>query len=135
GVLAAVLSVHARRALRGGGGLRRRRARRRALGVSLGRPGRPRSRGGRPARTRRQGCREARLRERIGKREAMDYKKPTDQEAKAKLTPAQYEVTQCSATEPPFRNEFWNHHEPGIYVDVVSGAALFASRHKIDSGP
>ena len=64
----------------------------------------------------------------------MDYKKPTDQEAKAKLTPAQYEVTQCSATEPPFRNEFWNHHEPGIYVDVVSGEPLFASTDKFDSG-
>src|SRR6267142_5983728 len=134
GVLEAVLSVHARRALRGGGGLRRRRSRRRALGVSLGRPGRPHPGGGRVARPRRQGCREARLRERIGKREAMDYNKPTDQEVKAKLTPAQYEVTQCSATEPPFRNEFWNHHEPGIYVDVVSGEALFASTDKFDSG-
>ena len=64
----------------------------------------------------------------------MDYKKPTDQEVKATLTPAQYEVTQCSATEPPFRNEFWNHHEPGIYVDVVSGEPLFASTDKFDSG-
>jgi methionine-R-sulfoxide reductase len=64
----------------------------------------------------------------------MDYKKPTDPEVKAKLTPAQYEVTQCSATEPPFRNEFWNHHEPGIYVDVVSGEPLFASTDKFDSG-
>jgi len=53
---------------------------------------------------------------------------------KAKLTPAQYEVTQCSATEPPFRNEFWNHHEPGIYVDIVSGEPLFASTDKFDSG-
>jgi len=64
----------------------------------------------------------------------MDYNKPTDQEVKATLTPAQYEVTQCSATEPPFRNEFWNHHEPGIYVDVVSGEPLFASTDKFDSG-
>ena len=64
----------------------------------------------------------------------MDYKKPTDQEAKAKLTPAQYEVTQCSATEPPFRNEFWDHHEPGIYVDVVSGEPLFSSLDKFESG-
>ena len=64
----------------------------------------------------------------------MTYKKPSDVEVKAKLTPAQYEVTQCSATEPPFRNEFWNHHEPGIYVDVVSGEALFASTDKFDSG-
>jgi len=64
----------------------------------------------------------------------MTYKKPSDVDVKAKLTPAQYEVTQCSATEPPFRNEFWNHHEPGIYVDVVSGEALFASTDKFDSG-
>ena len=64
----------------------------------------------------------------------MTYKKPSDADVKAKLTPAQYEVTQCSATEPPFRNEFWNHHDPGIYVDVVSGEALFASTDKFDSG-
>jgi methionine-R-sulfoxide reductase len=64
----------------------------------------------------------------------MTYKKPSDSEVKAKLTPAQYEVTQCSATEPPFRNAFWNHHEAGIYVDVVSGEPLFASTDKFDSG-
>lgn len=51
-----------------------------------------------------------------------------------KLSPLQYQVTQCSATEPPFRNEFWDHHEPGIYVDIVSGEPLFASLHKFDSG-
>ncbi|MBI2406769.1 MAG: peptide-methionine (R)-S-oxide reductase MsrB [Gemmatimonadetes bacterium] len=50
------------------------------------------------------------------------------------LTPLQYEVTQCSATEPPFRNEFWDHHEPGLYVDVASGEPLFASTDKFDSG-
>jgi len=64
----------------------------------------------------------------------MTYQKPTDGEMKAKLTPTQYEVTQCSATEPPFRNEFWDHHEPGIYVDVVSGEPLFCSTDKFDSG-
>ena len=64
----------------------------------------------------------------------MTYEKPSDAEVKAKLSPAQYEVTQCSATEPPFRNEFWNHHEPGIYVDVVTGEPLFASTDKFDSG-
>jgi methionine-R-sulfoxide reductase len=58
----------------------------------------------------------------------------TDQELRARLTPLQYDVTQCSATEPPFRNEFWNHHEPGIYVDVVSGEPLFSSLDKFDSG-
>ena len=64
----------------------------------------------------------------------MTEKRPTDAEIKAKLTPMQYDVTRCSATEPPFRNEFWNHHEPGIYVDVVSGEPLFASVDKFDSG-
>jgi methionine-R-sulfoxide reductase len=61
-------------------------------------------------------------------------KRPTDAELKTRLTPEQYNVTQCSATEPPFRNEFWNHHEPGIYVDVVSGEPLFSSTDKFDSG-
>jgi peptide methionine sulfoxide reductase msrA/msrB len=59
---------------------------------------------------------------------------PEKPELRAKLTPLQYEVTQCSATEPPFRNEFWNHHEAGIYVDIVSGEPLFASTDKFDSG-
>jgi methionine-R-sulfoxide reductase len=61
-------------------------------------------------------------------------KKPDDPALAAKLTPIQYQVTQCSATEPPFRNEFWDHHEPGIYVDVVTGEPLFASADKFDSG-
>ncbi len=60
--------------------------------------------------------------------------KPENPELRATLTPEQYEVTQCSATEPPFRNAFWNHKEPGLYVDVVSGEPLFASVHKFDSG-
>jgi methionine-R-sulfoxide reductase len=60
--------------------------------------------------------------------------RPSDADLKSKLNRVQYEVTQCSATEPPFRNEFWNHHEAGIYVDVVSGEALFASIDKFDSG-
>ncbi len=64
----------------------------------------------------------------------MSVKKPENSELKAKLTPQQYEVTQCSATEPPFQNEFWNHHEDGIYVDIVSGEPLFSSTDKFDSG-
>jgi methionine-R-sulfoxide reductase len=64
----------------------------------------------------------------------MPSQKPSDADLKAKLTPAQYQVTQCSATEPPFRNEFWNHHEPGIYVDLVTGEPLFSSTDKFDSG-
>jgi methionine-R-sulfoxide reductase len=57
-----------------------------------------------------------------------------DPEAVSQLTPQQYQVTQCSATEAPFRNEYWDNHEPGIYVDVVSGEPLFASVDKFDSG-
>ena len=60
--------------------------------------------------------------------------KRADPDLKKRLTPEQYNVTQCSATEPPFRNEFWNHHEAGIYVDVVTGEPLFSSLHKFDSG-
>lgn len=50
------------------------------------------------------------------------------------LTPEQFAVTQESATEPPFRNEFWNNHDDGIYVDIVSGEPLFSSTDKFDSG-
>ncbi|WP_210608663.1 peptide-methionine (S)-S-oxide reductase MsrA [Priestia flexa] len=57
-----------------------------------------------------------------------------DEELKKRLTPIQYEVTQNDATEPPFRNEFWNHTEEGIYVDIVSGEPLFSSRDKYDAG-
>jgi len=55
-------------------------------------------------------------------------------EAVAQLTPEQYQVTQQCGTEPPFRNEYWDNHEPGIYVDVVSGEPLFASVDKFESG-
>ena len=51
--------------------------------------------------------------------------KPTDKELKQKLTPEQYYVTQKCGTEPPFNNAYWNNHTPGIYVDVVTGEALF----------
>ena len=56
------------------------------------------------------------------------------EELKQRLTPMQYRVTQEAATEPPFQNEFWNRKEKGLYVDVVSGAALFSSEDKFDSG-
>ena len=62
------------------------------------------------------------------------FKKPSDEDLKKRLTPDQYQVTQHEATEPPFRNEFWDNHEPGIYVDVVSGEPLFSSTDKFDSG-
>jgi methionine-R-sulfoxide reductase len=63
-----------------------------------------------------------------------DYVKPSDDELKSKLSPEEYQVTQCSDTEPPFQNAFWNNHRPGIYVDVVSGEPLFSSLDKFDSG-
>ncbi|QNJ93217.1 peptide-methionine (R)-S-oxide reductase MsrB [Mycolicibacterium fluoranthenivorans] len=50
------------------------------------------------------------------------------------LTPEQYRVTQRDGTERPFTGEYWDNHEPGIYVDVVSGEPLFASTDKFDSG-
>lgn len=62
------------------------------------------------------------------------YMKPSDEELRNKLTPLQYDVTQNDATEPPFRNEYWNEKRPGIYVDVVSGEPLFSSSDKYDSG-
>ena len=63
-----------------------------------------------------------------------DFKKPSDAELKQKLTPIQYQVTQHEGTERPFQNAFWDNHEPGIYVDIVSGEPLFSSLDKFDSG-
>ena len=57
-----------------------------------------------------------------------------DPTAIAQLTPDQFAVTQNAATEPAFRNEFWDNHEDGIYVDIVSGEPLFSSTDKFDSG-
>jgi methionine-R-sulfoxide reductase len=55
-------------------------------------------------------------------------------ELKKKLTPLQYDVTCNAATEPPFRNAYWNNHAAGLYVDVIDGEPLFTSSHKFDSG-
>lgn len=63
-----------------------------------------------------------------------DFQKPSAEELKKKLTPLQYEVTQNAATEMAFRNDFWDNHKPGIYVDIVSGKPLFSSLDKFDSG-
>jgi len=63
-----------------------------------------------------------------------ESRKPSPADLKQKLTPMQYHVTQEAGTEPPFRNEFWNEHRDGIYVDVVSGKPLFTSKDKFDSG-
>jgi methionine-R-sulfoxide reductase len=65
---------------------------------------------------------------------AKKFVKPSDAELKKKLTPIQYAVTQHDATERPFNNPFHDNHEPGIYVDVVSGEPLFSSLDKYDSG-
>lgn len=63
-----------------------------------------------------------------------NFVKPSDDALKAMLTDIQYKVTQKNGTEPSFSNEYWDNHEAGIYVDVVSGEPLFSSTHKFDSG-
>lgn len=63
-----------------------------------------------------------------------NYLKPEKSEIKKKLTDLQYKVTQESGTEPPFRNEFWDYKEAGLYVDIVTGEPLFSSMDKFDSG-
>lgn len=63
-----------------------------------------------------------------------DFEKPDEAALRASLTELQFEVTQRDATERPFRNEYWDNHEDGIYVDIVSGEPLFSSKHKYDSG-
>ena len=62
------------------------------------------------------------------------FVKPSDSELRKKLTPLQYNVTQREDTETPYRNVYWDNHEPGIYVDIVSGEPLFSSLDKYDSG-
>lgn len=62
------------------------------------------------------------------------YVRPSEAELRARLTRLQFEVTQHAATEPSFDNAYWDNHDPGLYVDVVSGEPLFASVDKFDSG-
>jgi peptide methionine sulfoxide reductase msrA/msrB len=62
------------------------------------------------------------------------YAKPSSSDLRQRLTPLQFQVTQNDATEPPFRNEFWDNHEAGIYVDVATGEPLFSSLDKFESG-
>jgi peptide methionine sulfoxide reductase msrA/msrB len=66
--------------------------------------------------------------------EAEDYQKPSLNEIKKMLTAEQYAITQENATERPFENEYWDHDELGIYVDIVTGEPLFLSTDKFDSG-
>lgn len=58
----------------------------------------------------------------------------SEDDLRARLTPEQYHVTCNGGTEPPFDNEYWDHKEVGIYVDVISGVPLFSSEAKFDSG-
>ena len=63
-----------------------------------------------------------------------EYKRPSRDQLKKKLSPMQYRVTQDSATERPFKNKYWKSRNEGLYVDIVSGEPLFSSRHKFKSG-
>lgn len=63
-----------------------------------------------------------------------DYTRGSDKELKEKLSPMQFKVARENGTETPFNNEYWDNHQDGIYVDVVSGEPLFSSRDKFDSG-
>lgn len=63
-----------------------------------------------------------------------DLKKPDQAQLRKQLSPEQFAVTQQCGTEPPFRNAYWDNHQPGLYVDVVSGEPLFSSLDKFDSG-
>lgn len=62
------------------------------------------------------------------------FKKYSKEELKERLSNLQYKVTQENATERPFENEYWNHEEEGLYVDITSGEPLFTSRDKFNSG-
>jgi methionine-R-sulfoxide reductase len=66
--------------------------------------------------------------------DASAYRKPSEQELRAKLTPEQFHVTQKEGTERPFTNAYTDNKQPGIYVDIVSGEPLFSSLDKYDSG-
>lgn len=82
--------------------------------------------------------RDARLKE-LWKNKTLDlngdsFVKPSDEELKKILTPIQYKVTQKEGTEPAFNNEYWDNKKEGIYVDIVSGEALFSSIDKFISG-
>jgi peptide methionine sulfoxide reductase msrA/msrB len=64
----------------------------------------------------------------------MTYSVPDDASLRKQLNPLQYKVVRQNGTEPPFKNAYWDNHEPGIYVDIVSGEPLFSSTHKFESG-
>ena len=62
------------------------------------------------------------------------FTKVSQEKIKQKLTPLQYKVTQKNATEPAFENKYWDNTKQGIYVDIISGEALFSSKDKFKSG-
>jgi len=62
------------------------------------------------------------------------YTRPDDDALKMRLNPIQYKVTRRNGTEPAYNNEYWNNHEAGIYVDIVSGEPLFSAKDKFESG-
>lgn len=66
--------------------------------------------------------------------ELQKFVNASDAELRNRLTELQYRVTQQCGTEPPFRNEYWDEHRPGIYVDITNGEPLFSSSDKFDSG-
>jgi methionine-R-sulfoxide reductase len=68
------------------------------------------------------------------KAEVKTEQSKANSELRERLTPLQYHVTRESGTEPPFRNEYWDNHRAGIYVDVISGEPLFSSLDKFESG-
>lgn len=63
-----------------------------------------------------------------------NFKKPSIDELKKNLNALEFEVTQKEATEPPFQNKYWDNHEAGLYVDIITGEPLFTSMDKFDSG-
>lgn len=68
------------------------------------------------------------------KMETQENAKDDKEELKGRLTPEQYEVCMCSATEPPFTGKYWNCTETGTYTCICCGIPLFASESKFDSG-
>jgi methionine-R-sulfoxide reductase len=69
-----------------------------------------------------------------GEYRVSEFTKPSDAQLRQKLSPEQYQITQHEGTERPFHNAYWDNHQAGIYVDVVSGEPLFSSLDKFESG-